>query len=254
MFRESIAHAGGTTEGTASESHALLTLRRAARRGYAIEATRDGGALITWTRREIRGGIVHRSITFIPQMPVGTLTEAVIRDLTDISELRPVEYTENDYGRRIILAGLTEISPMATAALRARKLVTADERGKVRLTLTARLGLLAAAHRTTTTEPDGWTRASDSRLVTVGLNRPGRRAGMVRQSASAASCSCGQFRAFGGDRAEARTLARGHQHDVGAAFVAGLSVGFTDAVTAEPTAREVGLEDRRYWADAYDRE
>lgn len=256
MFRETITHAGGVTEGTASEAHALTTLRRAVRRGYAIDVTREGGALITWTRREMRGGIAQRSITFAPQMPVGTLTEAVIRDLTDIDGLRPVRYTENDHGRRIILAGLTEISPMATAALRARKLVTADAYGKVRLTLTARLGLLAVAHRTTTTEPEGWSRASGSRLVTAGLNRPGRRAGMVRQSASAASCSCGQFSAFGGDRTEARNLARRHRHDVAAAFVAGLPVSFADAVTApaEPSAREIGIEGRRYWADVYDRD
>ncbi|MEU6928988.1 hypothetical protein AB0A05_07470 [Streptomyces sp. NPDC046374] len=234
MFRETVTHAGGSTEGTASEAHALMLLRRAARRGYAIEATRDGGALITWIRRELRGGTAHRSISLTPQMPVGKLTEALTGDLHAIRDLRPARYVLNDVGRRIILAGLAEISPLATAALRARQLVTAAERGTVRLTLTARLGLLAAEHRTTTTEPEGWSRPADLGMhgVTAGLNRPGRRAGMLNRTASAATCSCGQLRAFGGDRAEARRLARDHRHDMAAAFVEALPADFTTAVTA----------------------
>ncbi|GAA2948521.1 hypothetical protein ACFPN0_15065 [Kitasatospora cinereorecta] len=261
MFRETVTHAHDITEGTASESHGLLLLRQAVRRGYAIEATREGGALITWTRRQLGSGApLHRSITLAPQMPVGKLTEAVVRDLTTIDTVRPARYMESDAGRRYILAGLVEISPMATAALRARQLVTAEADDRVRLTLTARLGLLALAHRTTTTEPTGWSRPADlgRQAVTAGLNRPGRRAGMVRSSASTASCSCGRLQGFGGDRNEARRLATRHRHDAAAEFVTGLPVSFTDAVTApvpvpaEPSAREVGREDRQYWADVYD--
>ncbi|MGA5497746.1 hypothetical protein ACPCSP_25620 [Streptomyces cinereoruber] len=232
MFRETVTHAGGDTEGTASEAHALMLLRRAARRGYAIEATAPGGALITWTCHQL-GGVEHRSISLVPQMPVGTLTDAVTRDLGLIADLRPVEYVFNDHGRRIILAGLTEISAMMTATLRARQLVT-EHRGTVRLTLTARLGLLAAAHRTTTTEPDSWSRPADAGMaaLTAGLNRPGRRAGMINRTASAATCSCGRLRAFGGDRADARRLARAHRRDAAASFVEALPVSFTTAVTA----------------------
>ncbi|MFC8889528.1 hypothetical protein ACFT54_09950 [Streptomyces cinereoruber] len=233
MFCETVTHAGGDAEGIASEAHALMLLRRAARRGYAIEATERGGALITWTRRQLGGDIAHRSISLVPQMPVGTLTDAITRDLGLIADLRPVRYVFNDHGRRIILAGLTEISPMATASLRARRLVT-EHRGTVRLTLTARLGLLAAAHRTKSAEPDGWSRPADIGMATVsaGLNRPGRRAGMLNCTASVATCSCGQFRAVGGDRADARRLARAHRRDAAAAFVETLPVSFTTAVTA----------------------
>lgn len=263
MFRETITHAHDVTEGTASEAHGLMLLRRAVRCGYAIEATREGGALITWTRRQLGSGApLHRSITLAPQMPVGNLTEAVVRHLTTIDTVRPARYMQSDTGRRYILAGLVEISPMATAALRARQLVTTEGGDRVRLTLTARLGLLALAHRTRTTEPTGWSRPSGlgRQAVTAGLNRPGRRAGMVHSSASAAVCSCGQLQVFGGDRNEARQLATRHRHDVAAEFVASLPVCFTDAVMApapalaEPSAREVGREDRRYWTDVYDRE
>ncbi|WP_199570566.1 hypothetical protein [Streptomyces murinus] len=234
MFRETITHSHGTSEGTASESHALLLMRRAARRGYGIEATREGGAVITWTRRQLgTGALVHRSIRLHPEMPVGKLTDAVVRDLRAIDDARSAEYVMNDHGRRIIRVGLGEISAMATAAIRARRLVT-DQGGRVRLTLTARLGLLAHAHRTVTTEPQGWARPADigRASVTAGLNRPGRRAGMIRSSASTATCSCGQLHAFGGNRDEARRLAHLHLQDVAAAFVTGLPTAFTDAVTA----------------------
>lgn len=234
MFRETVTHAGGTSEGTASEAHALMLLRRAVRRGYAIEATREGGALITWTRRDLGSRLVHRSITLAPQMPVGKLTDAIVEDLVTVDELRPAQYIENDFGRRVILAGLVEVGPMATASLRARRLVTTDDQAPVRLTLTARLGLLANAHRTSTTEPQGWARPADIGLqaVTAGLNKPGRRAGMIRSSGSAATCTCRELHEFGGDRTEARRLAHIHLHDVAAAFVTALPTAVTDAITA----------------------
>ncbi|MFI0827240.1 hypothetical protein ACH4Q7_22605 [Streptomyces roseolus] len=229
MFRETVHHAGGATQGIASEAHALLILRRGARRGCHIEASTDGGVLVSWTRREPRGALAHRSISLVPQMPVGTLTDAVLRDLAAVAGLRPARYGRDSIGRRVILAGLAEIGATRTAALRARQLVTDDRAGAVRLTLTARLGMLAAAHRTTTTEPHGWDRAG---ALSAGLNRPGGRAGMLRSSASAATCSCGQLHAWGGDRDEARRLGRDHRRDMARAFVEALPVDFTTAVTA----------------------
>ncbi|MFD6935250.1 hypothetical protein ACFWAP_03710 [Streptomyces goshikiensis] len=222
MFRESITHAGGVTEGTASEAHALTALRRAVRRGYAIEATRDGGALVTWSRRELSGGIAHRAVQFTPEMPVGALTESVIQDLRLIDDMRGAQYVENDNGRRIIRIGFLEIAPMVTARLRARKLVTDED--NVRITLTARLGLLATAHRTSTTEPGGWSRPADigRQDWTAGLNRPGRRAGLINSTASHATCTCGQFTAVGGSRDEARALARTHRQAMATEFVTGL--------------------------------
>ncbi|WTW95434.1 hypothetical protein OG216_19525 [Streptomycetaceae bacterium NBC_01309] len=234
MFHETVTHAGGTSKGTASEAHALMLLRRAHRRGYAIEATREGGARITWTRAVYPVGHVHRSIILTPEMPVGTLTDAVVRDLGLIASARPARYVESDAGRRMILAGLTEISPMATALLRARRLITADDHDTVRLTLSARLGLVARAHGTRTSEPMGWARPSDIGMhsLTAGLNRPGRRAGVLRSSASVATCTCGALSAHGGDRDEARRLALAHRHEMTAAFVASLSTTTTTAITA----------------------
>lgn len=225
MFRETIHHAGGVTEGTASETHALYLLRRAARRGHDIEATRAGGARITWTARRFgrRDGEVTeeaRSIELAPHLPVGTaLTDATVRDLTDIHEARRPRYAEED-GRRVIsLNHFCRIPPVATARLRARGMVTEDSDGRVRLTLTARLGLLARAHRTRTTEPRGWQYPADIGMASAGLCKPGRRSGLLYDRGSAAVCTCGQLAAYGDGRDEARRRAAEHRREVARAFI-----------------------------------
>ncbi|MEW2071805.1 hypothetical protein [Streptomyces sp. NPDC007346] len=220
MFHETITHAGGTTEGVASEAHAVTLLDRAVRRQYAVEATPAGGALITWTRHLFGPGatsvvLVDRSIRLDPMTPVGNLTDAVREDLALVDGDPHARY-ELQQERRVITGGLWRIPPFATAGLRARRLVVED-RGHVRLTLTARLGLLAHAHRTTTTAPRGWYHPSA--YESAGLNRPGRRAGLLRDSTSTAVCTCRELSAVAGDRDEARRLARDHRRAVAAAFV-----------------------------------
>ncbi|KPI33313.1 hypothetical protein OV450_1401 [Actinobacteria bacterium OV450] len=223
MFRETISHAGGTTEGIASEAHALLILRRAARRDCTIEATADGGAVITWTYRQLRGEQVvehPREIRLAPQLPAGNaLTDTTVRDL-DLIVSSEARYGLGDHQERVILCGIWRIPQGATARLRARGLVTDDD-GQVRLTLVTRLALLARAHRTHTTEPAGWSHPADLGLATAGLNKPGRRAGMVYSSGSAALCECG-FSTHTGDRDEARRKAAQHRAAIAAEFVAGL--------------------------------
>ncbi|MFG2404239.1 hypothetical protein ACGFR8_07845 [Streptomyces brevispora] len=221
MFRETITHAGGTTEGTASETHAVTLLVRAARRQYAMEATPAGGALITWTRHVFGPGgnslvLVDRSIRLDPMTPVGNLTDTVREDLSLVDGDPRARY-DLVKGRRVITGTLWQVPPFPTAGLRARRLVVED-RGRVRLTLTARLGLLAHAHRTTTTAPRGWYHPSA--YESAGLNRPGRRAGLLRDSTSAAVCSCLELSAVGGDREHARRLALDHRRAVTAEFVA----------------------------------
>ncbi|WP_225846932.1 hypothetical protein [Streptomyces sp. HPF1205] len=194
MFRETVTHASGESTGTASEAHALFLLRRAARQGYAIEATEAGGAVITWTRAGMGGRTVLRSITLTPHIPVGILTEDTVRHLGVINSRASAHYELRDK-RRIIAVGLYEIPALDTARLRARALVTADDAAPVRLTLTARLGLLAQAH---TAGPDG-------------------------------QCACGfTVHAPGIDQARIHR----HRQEAAAAFVNQLGTAYTTAVAA----------------------
>lgn len=223
MYRETINHAGGTTEGTASEAHALTLLRRAAHRGYDVEATREGGALITWTALNFApdGETVvrsSRSITLTPQMPVGNLTDTMIRDLAALDEYPHTRYAV-EAGRRVTVAGFHRVPAFATARYRARGLLREEPSGRVRLSLTARLGLLTLTHRTRTTAPEGWHRPVGAGMVSAGLSRPGRRAGLLYSGVSAAVCSCGALAAYGDDRGMARLLARGHRQEVARAFI-----------------------------------
>ncbi|MGV2914579.1 hypothetical protein [Streptomyces alfalfae] len=145
MFAETFVHAGGTTEGHASEAHALHLIRRAIRTGCNVIPTMDGGASITWsTLRTAPGGGIReedRSITLVPHTPVGPLTETVRAELAAVDQ--NLAYPCLVEGQTVIRAGLLRIPPAATARLYGRRLVT-EERGRVRLTLTARLALLVA--------------------------------------------------------------------------------------------------------------
>lgn len=158
MFRESITHLGGTTEGTASERHALTTLSRALRRGYAIDLTRDGGATITWTARSFGPGetvvSAPRSISFTPELPVGrALTDATGYDLLLVDSVRDATY---DPVNRVITGGIWRIPQAATARLRVRGLVVVDDHNRAGQSLAARIGLFARDHCTRATESDGW--------------------------------------------------------------------------------------------------
>ncbi|MFC8465972.1 hypothetical protein [Streptomyces sp. NPDC057250] len=224
MFRETIHHPGGVTHGHANERHAVSILTRAVRRGYAVEATPSGGALITWTRATFgptADGTIRadRSISLEPFTPVGAISPTTRADLALIGGDPHAHYAEQD-GRRVISGLVWRIPAFTTARLRARSLITEDEAGRVRLTLTARLGLLAQAHRTRTTEPAGWHRPSAATPYgSAGLNRPGRRAGMLHDGGSAALCACGGLAGYGSDRAEARRLTAAHRREVTTRFI-----------------------------------
>lgn len=143
MFRETYTHAGGITKGYASEAQATSILVQAVRRGHAIEATAAGGAIVTWTRH-----LAERSIVLDPYIPVGALADTVRDDLAHIDADPDTRY-EFVHGRRVIAGTLWRIPPFDTTHLRTRKLVTEHDDAPVRLTLTARLGLLALDRRRT---------------------------------------------------------------------------------------------------------
>jgi hypothetical protein len=121
-----------------------------------------------------------------------------VRDLAVIDTTGTARYDLRD-SRRVITAGLFEIPALPTAHYRARSLVTADHANRVRLTLTARLGLLAREHQT---RPD------------------------------TALCACGRLTACPSTPEEARSLARRHREAVAAEFVSSLSAAFTAAIAA----------------------
>lgn len=220
MFRETIAHSGGTTTGEASESHAMLILRRALNRGYTIDASTDGGATVSWTARRFGVGTAiieaPRSIELVPHKPVGdALTDATCYDLLLIDSVRnPAQYHPD---RRVIEGGIWRITPAASARLRDRGLVHTGDDNHVRLTLVTRLALIARDHRTRTTEPKGYYRPGPD-APSAGLNRPGGRAGMLHSSASVAICEC-EWSRHCGDRDEARRAATAHRREEFTAYL-----------------------------------
>ncbi|MGA5340433.1 hypothetical protein ACPCK3_14920 [Streptomyces griseoincarnatus] len=145
MFAETLVHAGGTTEGHASEAHAFQLLRRALRRGYTVTPTAAGGVVITWTARRLQGGGAleeARSVTLTPHTPAGQLTEAV-RAALAVVDRSPAALPAVQGGRTVIRAGVQRIGHGMTSRLYGHRLVV-EERGRVRLTLVAYLALLAA--------------------------------------------------------------------------------------------------------------
>ncbi|MDX3345933.1 hypothetical protein PV387_39390 [Streptomyces sp. ME02-6987-2C] len=199
MFRETVTHAGGDSNGTAGESHALMLLRRALNRGYAMEATLTGGACIRWTRADLSRAIVVRSIVLDPETPVGDFDGATCFLLARIG-VGDARYAVHP-DRRVIAFDDGEIAPAETARLRARRLVAVDGKGAVRLTLSARLGLLAHDHRQAGGGTDGF-----------------------------AMCSCG-FTASGPTGEAADEVLRNHRQVVTASFVDSISAAYAAAVS-----------------------
>lgn len=143
MFAETFIHAGGIAQGPATEAHALQLIRRAFQRGHTVDATREGGAVITWTaRRAVGGDVVEqgRSVSLTPDTPIGEVTAAVRGYLLTL-HTAPSAIPGVTDGRRVIRAGLQVIPAAATSHLFGRRLVV-EEGGRVRLTLVARLALL----------------------------------------------------------------------------------------------------------------
>ncbi|MFC8332761.1 hypothetical protein [Streptomyces olivaceus] len=162
MFAASLIHAGGTTEGPVTESHALQLIRRAFRRGHTVDPTPEGGAVITWTAlRTVLGDAVEegRSISLTPHTPAGPVTDTVRGYLLTL-HASPTALPAALDDRPVIRAGLQVIPAAATSHLYGHRLVV-EEGGRVRLTLVARLILLsflttaAPNDLTALTEADG---------------------------------------------------------------------------------------------------
>jgi hypothetical protein len=243
MFREVATSTNGTTtEGTCSEGHALYLLRTAVRRGYQVEATRHGGAVIT--RKVWTGDVTPKTLTVAiePLTAVGLITPTLLGDLAVISaEQRAyrVDQAEPGFRSRIgrINARLASVPPAAARRLVERGLIVLGEperstsngclpetRTPVQLSLVARLVLLAHAHRTSTTAPRGYHRPDLSELyASLGRNVGGGKAGLAYDGISAAYCSCRGWSAHVDGREQARRRAHEHRQQVTAAMVTALA-------------------------------
>ncbi|MFD9351594.1 hypothetical protein ACFWCO_23530 [Streptomyces diastaticus] len=148
MFAETVLHSGGITEGHASEAHAAHLIRRALHRGYTVTPTPDGGACITWTARRLGSGSLieePRSVVLTPHTPAGHLHASVLTALHAIARSADAHAYLDKQDRPRISAGAEgePVDVRTTSRLYGCRLVT-EERGRVRLTLTATLALLAA--------------------------------------------------------------------------------------------------------------
>ncbi|WP_331761029.1 hypothetical protein OG225_43150 (plasmid) [Nocardia sp. NBC_01377] len=213
-----------TTTATYDEPAALSLLRRAARRGFSIQAHRSGGFRIQWQAHRVGAPSTPRTITAEPMTPA-RLTATMRADLEDIAARARVRRAPDG----TIRFGLSRIPRAATARLHARGLLTApaDDPARVVVTLSARLALLAEAHRTWTKAPRGWYRPADDIrpgewAFSAGSFRPGGKSGKAHDRTSSAGCSCKQFAEFAHDRADAARRARQHREAVAAAMLAEL--------------------------------
>lgn len=201
MFTETIASPTGTTTGTASESHALILLRRSCRRGYAIEPLRNGGAIVRYRRASFTATApVEHTVTLTPHAPAEP-TDLDLSNLRYIDAVKVARFTDSDrYALPVLQAGTYEIPP-AQAERLSRQGFLAD--GEVlRLTLAARLTLLAASH----------TRMDASDRTTTW-------------------CSCG-LAAHGKDAERVNAIQTSHLAAVTAKFLDDLDPAFTAAIAS----------------------
>jgi hypothetical protein len=178
-----------------------MLMRRALNRGYPMEATREGGVLIRWNRIDLTTHTQQeRSISLTPETPVDGLDDSV-RGILALIDLGDATYDIHP-DRRVITIGDTEIPPGDTSRLRARRLVAVDRKDRVRLTLPARLGLLAHGH----------------------IQAGGKTDGL-------ALCSCGGFTVHAPTGQAADQTLRGHRQAVTANFVDSVSATYAAALT-----------------------
>ncbi len=241
LFVETITAPGQpNARGRLDETQARSLLRRAATRGYAVEATRSGGALITWTVKRLGpadGQVTTspRSVALDPVTPA-RITPAVRRDLEAVDDspgaalfLAPDARTPG-HGR--IRSGLYSIPPATSERLITGGLLTLGEitpardwardsfgailgtYTSVRLSLVARLAMHAADHHTSTGEPRGWVSMPHS---------AGRqdRGGRGYDRSSWANCAC-HWSTFAEDRPDAARRAREHRQSRTAALITSL--------------------------------
>jgi hypothetical protein len=210
MFRETVTNADGTTaEGTCTEAHALVLFQTAVRRGYRIEATRNGGVIIT---RDVHsGGTFPRkhTVTLESVAPTGTITPPMRRDLAVIAGRRGSSLVR---GR--IHAALYTVPAAAAARLIARGLVTVEGTA-VSVSLAARLAMHAQDHQTRSMKPRGYYHDATH-------FGPWRKGSCMYDRSSAASCSCRTWSRAAEDVDDARRLAREHRQSATAVMVRGL--------------------------------
>ncbi|MEU1853933.1 hypothetical protein ABZ499_32920 [Streptomyces sp. NPDC019990] len=147
MFTETIASPAGAATGSVSESHALILLRRSCRRGYAIEPLRNGGAVIRYRRASLTATApVQNTITLTPHEPAEP-TDLDLSNLRYIDAVKIARFTGSDrYALPVVLAGTYEIPPGQAERLSRQSFLADAADGTLRLTLAARLTLLAASH------------------------------------------------------------------------------------------------------------
>lgn len=128
---------GTVTEGACSDADVMRSLATAARRGYRVEVTAQGGANIV---REVpRKG--RHSVVYAPFRNAGHLTATAREDLRLIA-IRAAATLDPETGR--IKAGyINSIPPAASDLLRVRRLVAVDGT-TVTVSMSARLAMLAA--------------------------------------------------------------------------------------------------------------
>jgi len=132
---------GTVTEGACSDADVARSLATAARRGYTVDVTPQGGAYIV---REIPGKGRH-TVSYAPFRNAGSLTATVREDLRLIA-IRPTAELQPETGR--IKAGyINSIPPAASSLLISRRLVAVNGT-TVTLSMSARLAILATDHRT----------------------------------------------------------------------------------------------------------
>lgn len=126
---------GTVSEGAGSDADVMRSLVTAARRGYQVEVTPDGGANIS---REVPGKGRHW-VVYRPFRHAGSITATVRNDLRLIG-IRPAEL-QPETGR--IKAGyVNSIPPAASGWLRAHGLVAVDGT-RVTVSMSARLAMLS---------------------------------------------------------------------------------------------------------------
>ncbi|MEU5497931.1 hypothetical protein [Streptomyces griseofuscus] len=203
MFTETVDSGSSITTGSVSEPHALLLLRRACNRGYAIEPQRTGGAVIRWRRIDpaTRARVV-RSITLTPRVPADP-SDYDLANLRVIASVPAVRLVDSErYTMPVIAAGSYEIPPSQADRLLAQGFLLNGDNEHLRLTLSARLSLVAAKHQR-----------------------------MESSDRTTAWCSCGlAVHAKNAEQADARQAA--HLAAVGADFVQSLDAAFTAAATS----------------------
>ena len=132
---------GSVVQGACSDADVTRSLATAARRGYQVEVTPQGGANIA---RQIPGKGRH-SVVYAPFRNAGSLTATVREDLRLIAT-RPTAELQPETGR--IKAGyINSIPPGASSLLMSRGLVAVDG-AEVTVPLSTRLAMLATDHRT----------------------------------------------------------------------------------------------------------